>query len=158
MHWLLLFSVIPQGLKLLERVICPNCCTIQREVLALPGHVWTDFSIADIPRADSDDPSCRQKEQPTVLEHSFQLLPNTYLLAELAAVLFCSLPLLFLLISDTGGVWMVHRVHKPASFYYFLNLFIRCVFRREKWWRIMRHPHTLQQLIATWGPAGFCSP
>lgn len=56
------FQRCPPGTEVAERAICLNCCTSQRESLVLPGQVWTDFSIAGIPRAGSCDLSGRQGE------------------------------------------------------------------------------------------------
>lgn len=44
-----------------------------------------------------------------------------YLLAELAKVSFCSLPLSVSPISDRADLWMVRRRHKPPPCYCFLN-------------------------------------
>lgn len=157
-HWLLLFSVRPPGVEVAGKGNLPELLCKSGEVLGLPGRVWTDSSIPGIPRADSHGPSHRHSKQMTGRVGAFHPAAAEYLLAELAAVLVCSLPLLFLLISDVGDLWMTHGVHMPTSCYCFLNMFIRCVLRRERRKGIVRHPHNLQQLSATRGPAGFWYP
>lgn len=145
-HWLLLFSDIPQGLRLLERAVCLNCC--------VRGKCWLCLG-----RSEQSPPLQAFLQQNLMIWvtgwvskwvrnciRAFLAAAAEYLLAGLPLVLFCSLSFLFLLMRDMGGLWMVHRMHKPVSSYDFLNLFIRCVLRRGKWEGIVKHPQSLQFL------------
>lgn len=120
------FQRCPPGTEVAGRAICLSCCTSQRESLELPGQVWTDFSIAGIPRAEPRDLSRRQGEGVSDWLPGSLLPPAAEpLLPALTARLLCTLPLLFLLMNNMADSWMVHTVHKPVSSNYFLTLLMR---------------------------------
>lgn len=125
------FQRCPPETEVAGRAVCLNCCTSHRELLALPGQVWTDFSIAGIPRAGSRDLSHRQGEWvsdwfPGSLLSTCSWAPPSWV--------DCGFPLHFATLTslrnNMGDLWVVPWVHKPVSPNYFLTL-LMCFKKRE---------------------------
>lgn len=132
------FSAVPQGLRLLERRFAWTAAQGRGSHWRCPGRpeqtsplqafleqnlmIWVVGS-----RVSERLTECPGASLPPAAE---SLLPG------LAAGLLCTLPLFLLLINNTGDSWVVHRVHKPVYSNYFLML-LMCFEEREikKGWR-----------------------
>lgn len=125
------FSAVRQGLRLLERWFAWTaargrgnrwrCPGRSEQTSPLQAFLEQNLMIWVVGRVSERLTECLGAFLPPAAE---SLLPG------LAAGLLCTLPLLFLLINNTGDSWLVHRVHKPVSSNYFLML-LMCFEERE---------------------------